>query len=156
VGYELLGLLGFRYGVIPFIVTWPDSRIIQNRRGFHSITREPRVLVERRKSTRFRLRYHVTCTWFDESGFSNTITSIARDVSSAGSFIISQDWPTPGTLAQIEIRLPSRGPSQHGVKLQGTGRVVRLVQDGEQAGFAVAAISSWSISRSYKQVAIRA
>jgi hypothetical protein len=58
-------------------------------------------------------------------------------------------------MAQLEIRLPGRHSLGRQLHLRGTGRVVRLIQDGNRGGFAVARNMAWSLSRPH-QTAITA
>jgi hypothetical protein len=104
--------------------------------------------MERRRSTRFRLRCEVTCTWFDELGVPETITGCAHDISAGGLFVICVQRPPAGAMANLEIRLPSRRLPGQELQLHGCGRVVRILQDGDPTGFAVASSFSWTLGRS--------
>jgi hypothetical protein len=104
--------------------------------------------VERRKSTRFRLHCEVTCTWRDDYGVVNTIRGAAQNISAGGLFISSPGRPWVGMFATVDIQLPSRVPLGQQLQLHGTARVVRVIQDGDRSGFAVAGSSGWAIARS--------
>ena len=103
--------------------------------------------MERRGSTRFRIRCEVTCTWIDEFGIEKTTSAYAYDISAGGLFILCNERPIPGAMAQLEIHLPGRQVSGRQLRLHGTGRVVRLIQNGTCSGFAVARSAAWSLSR---------
>lgn len=111
--------------------------------------------MERRGSTRFRIRCEVKCTWIDEFGVENTTCAFTHDISAGGLFILCTERPSPGAMAQLEIHLPGRHAAGQQLRLHGTGRVVRLIQDGSRGGFAVARNVAWSLSRP-RQTAISA
>ena len=117
------------------------------------VTGEQFFPVERRRSTRFRLRCEVTCTWHDRYGVANTIVGVAQDISAGGLFIVSHGLPWVGTSAVVDIQLPSRGPSAQQLQLHGNGRVVRVVQYGAKSGFAIAGKAGWAITRERKVAA---
>jgi hypothetical protein len=106
--------------------------------------------VERRKSTRFRLRCEVTCTWRDEYGVTKTVTATTADISAGGLFISTQESPVMGIIATLGIQLPKCTPAGPDLQLRGTGRVVRIVRDGTRTGFAVAGALGWMITRERK------
>jgi PilZ domain len=101
------------------------------------------------------LRCEVTLTWCDEHGVRNTIVGVVRDISAGGLFASSQHWPWAGTLAQVDIQLPSHGSFGQAMQLHGTGRVVRVVRDGERSGFALAGTAGWAMAQSRKQAAAK-
>ena len=109
--------------------------------------------MERRRSTRFRLRCDVTCTWSDDSGFVATMKAFAFDISAGGIFVNSCERPPAGALVTLEISLPRR---EHGQKLQlhGTGRVVRWAENSTHAGFAIANPLAWTLSRDRNHLAM--
>ncbi len=111
--------------------------------------------MERRGSTRFRIRCEVKCTWTDEFGVENTTFAYTRDISAGGLFILCNERPSPGAMAQLDIRLPGRQSAGTQLCLHGTGRVVRLIQDKNGGGFAVARNVAWSLSRP-RQTAVSA
>ncbi len=113
------------------------------------------VALERRKSSRFRLRCNVTFTWRNEHGVLNATTGIARDISVNGMFVSSQDSPWIGSMAEVTVEMPSRGPFGQAMQLHGIGRVVRVVRDGEGSGFAMAGTPCWTMTRSRKQTVAR-
>jgi c-di-GMP-binding flagellar brake protein YcgR len=112
-------------------------------------------LVERRRSIRFQLRCEVNCTWRDELGLTNTLKGVTYDISAGGLFITSSQTPWTGSLVAVDINLPGRGTMAVQLQLRGTGRVVRVLQNGARSGFAVAGTPGWSIGRS-KPVAAKA
>jgi hypothetical protein len=92
----------------------------------------------------------VTCFWRDEYGASNTIKGVTHDISAGGLFIASRHWPWAGFSVVVDVQLPSRGQA-HQCQLHGTGRVVRVVQDGDRSGFAIAGTACWNMARNRKQ-----
>lgn len=90
-------------------------------------------------------------------GSSNVITGVSYNISANGLFVVSQNWPWAGASATLEIQLPSRTPLAQELQLHSEGRVVRVVQDGSNSGFAIVTTSGgWAISRNRKPAAMHA
>ena len=87
---------------------------------------------------------------------SKTTTGLAYDISAGGLFIACNERPSAGAFANLEIQLPGREPWAQQLRLHGTGRVVRLIEDGARSGFAVASSLGWAISRPRGQMAVKA
>lgn len=107
--------------------------------------------MERRKCTRFRLTCEVTCTWVDEFGTTVTITGSTHDISAGGLFVSCPQRPPAGAVTSLEIRLPGRRLPLQRLQLHGCGRVVRMIEDGDRSGFAVANGLSWILERHKSQ-----
>jgi hypothetical protein len=91
----------------------------------------------------------------DELGATNIINGVTRNISADGLFVASQDWPWSGASAIVDIQLPRRGPFAQELQLHGAGRIVRVIQDGPQSGFAIVSIPGWTITRNRKPAAMQ-
>jgi hypothetical protein len=93
--------------------------------------------VELRKTTRYPLDLRVTFQWTDE-GQDYFGTGSTRDISAAGMFVFSEDFPPYDARLSCEITAP-RARSAGSLQIQASGRVVR-VEDSpsiKRCGFAV-------------------
>jgi hypothetical protein len=112
--------------------------------------------VERRRSSRFRVKCEVTCTWVDDAGVSNTTCGFTNDISAAGVFVQSGHRPPAGALANVKIQVPRQLPWGQQLRLHGSARLVRWVQDNTDNGFALASAGGWTMSRPSHEMAARA
>jgi hypothetical protein len=80
---------------------------------------------------------------------------VTHDISAGGLFISSSRRPPAGAFATLEILLPVRGLCDQRLQLHGTGRVVRLIEDGPRSGFAIAGTPSWTLARNKNQMAVK-
>lgn len=142
----------------------PESRVIPFlvvAGGFYNIAETlpqlgAEVRVERRRSTRFRLRCEVTCTWGHGAGFFATTKGLAHDISAGGIFVNSDERPPAGVLVTLEICLPALEPRRQKLQLHGTGQVVRSSENSACRGFAIANQLAWTLFRHKNQVATTA
>ena len=60
-----------------------------------------------------------------------------RDLSISGLFVLCQAPPSVGTAVDLEVRLPSMGGDKtQRLRLEGTGKVIRVSGPKEPTGFA--------------------
>jgi hypothetical protein len=76
-----------------------------------------------------------------------------HEISASGLFISCPNRPGAGVIASVEIYVPSRHPFGKELRLHGTGRVVRWVENGTKNGFVVSSTVGWAIDRSVRQLA---
>jgi hypothetical protein len=96
----------------------------------------------RRKQIRYPLRASVVYRWLDPTGLRRRGRGWTRDISEAGTYVLSQRCPNEGDVVELRFRLVST--RQQLVNENGTmdmnGRVIRVDRDGNEgagAGFAV-------------------
>jgi type II secretory pathway component PulK len=94
------------------------------------------VSVERRKLHRFLLRVPVIFRWNDEQAQRREGSGIARDISAAGVFVLTKVYPPPGATIELEVLLPPLRGAAQGLRLNAPGTVLRVIEAGEQQGFA--------------------
>jgi hypothetical protein len=109
------------------------------------------VVVELRKSSRFRLQLGVTFRWQDTTGEDFLGTGDTRDISAAGMFILSHACPPRNAQLSCEVIVP-RSRSAGSLQIKTEGKVIR-VEPGDLSrlsGFAVCgdmqvsdAVSDW-------------
>lgn len=86
---------------------------------------------EKRKEQRFQMVLPVRYGW-DEQGARQHGNGHTRDLSSRGTYILSNVVPNLGTAIELEVALNGFAPDKHGTTLHGKAIVVR----NELAGFA--------------------
>ena len=91
--------------------------------------------MERRGATRYHLRMPVVFRCTDGKTESPASGGFTRDVSTKGVFVICDVPPPPTTCVAIEILLTPLEPEIAGLRLEGSGVVVRIDQTG--GGFAM-------------------
>jgi PilZ domain len=94
--------------------------------------------MEKRAAVRFVLLAPVIIRWTDASGAKREDVGRTRDISTAGAFLTCNLRLPVGTKVGLEIHLPplERNTTQR-VRLQATGKVIRVTQRAEQIGVAV-------------------
>jgi hypothetical protein len=94
--------------------------------------------MEKRAAVRFLLHAPVIIRWTDASGAKREDVGRTRDISTVGAFLTCNLRLPVGTKVGLEIHLPplERNTLQR-VRLQATGKVVRVTQRAEQTGVAV-------------------
>jgi hypothetical protein len=100
---------------------------------------EPRLIgaiVERRKAIRFLLGIPVIFKWSGEQGQPHEGSGFARDISTAGIFVMTDVLPPFGAAIDLEVLLPPLQRSAHSLRLNAPGIVLRIVSTGEVQGFA--------------------
>jgi hypothetical protein len=102
------------------------------------------------------VRCEVTCTWVDDAGVSNTASGFTHDISSVGVFVHCHHRPPAGVLASVKIQVPRQSPWGQLLRLHGSARVVRLVQDNTGNGFVLASSGGWTMSRPSREMVARA
>jgi len=93
-----------------------------------------------RKAGRYSLRLPVQFSWRDEQGTRRTSAGSTRDISPAGSYIISEQCPQIGAAIKYQVRLPSQdGQGEVELVLRAAGHVIRceLLNGMKLHGFAV-------------------
>lgn len=95
--------------------------------------------MERRAAVRYRLRAPVIVRWSDESGRRREDLGRTRDISTAGVFLTCRALPPVGAELDLEVHLPpfERNTLQR-LQLKATGKVIRVTETAQEAGFAVA------------------
>jgi hypothetical protein len=98
--------------------------------------REP---VERRNFVRYSLRLPIIFKWKDPLGQSQQGAGFSRDISPSGAFVLCAAPPVEGTDFVMEVLLPPlAGSARTGLRLQATGRVIRVELETKEPGFAAA------------------
>jgi hypothetical protein len=94
--------------------------------------------MERRAAIRFQLQAPVIIRWTDEPGAMREDVARTRDISTSGAFLTCHALLAVGTKVSLDIHLPAleRGTLQR-LRLQSTGKVIRVTEVAQQAGFAV-------------------
>jgi hypothetical protein len=94
--------------------------------------------MERRAAIRFRLHAPVIIRWTDASGAKQEGVGRTRDISTSGTFLTCRVLLPVGTAVGLEIHLPplERNTLQR-VRLESTGKVIRVTEMAQQAGLAV-------------------
>lgn len=87
--------------------------------------------MERRRSPRFEVQVPAIYGWLDESETERQDGGFTRDVSGSGAFIWCEgDCPPCGTTIRIALLFPAIEPTSRAWRLESTGHVVRLINDG--------------------------
>ena len=86
--------------------------------------------VELRRSNRYHLKAPVFYFWVPQNGPPQSAQGVTRDINSNGVYVQSDEKPPPGTLVQMDIRLPKFGDTGSGVHLTGEGFVLRVEARG--------------------------
>ena len=94
-----------------------------------------------RAAVRFQMRVPVIFRWSNAEACVQQGAGFTRDISTAGVFVYSATPPPPGAALELEVVLLLSEAIGQGMRLRGTGKVLRLEGKGERAGFA--AISSF-------------
>ena len=96
--------------------------------------------VERRRVVRFRLNAPAIFRWKDQSGTKQEEMGRTLDISTSGIFVTCQTALPVGAAVSLEIHVPplERNTLQQ-LRLEATGRIVRLVEAGPNSGFAATA-----------------
>lgn len=96
--------------------------------------------LESRKSTRFQLEVPIVCRWQRDDA-PEELDGLTRDISTDGIFILSPQCPPVGADVSFEATFPPLQSSAPPLRLQGHGRVLRVLQDApeERRGFAASA-----------------
>jgi hypothetical protein len=94
--------------------------------------------MERRAAVRYRLLAPAIIRWTDASGAEREDLGRTRDISTSGAFLSSHAPLPVGTTVGLEIHLPplERNTLQR-VRLDSTGKVIRVAEMARRAGFAV-------------------
>lgn len=94
--------------------------------------------MEWRAAIRFRLHAPVIIRWTDASGAKREDLGRTRDISPLGVFLTCHALLPVGTKVGLEIHLPplERNTLQR-VRLESTGKVIRVTEMAQEAGFAV-------------------
>jgi hypothetical protein len=92
--------------------------------------------VERRKAVRFLLRVPVIFRWNDEQATPHEGSGFARDISTAGIFVMTEVCLPFGAAVELEVLLPPFQGSAQGLRLNAPGIVVRVTETQELQGFA--------------------
>ena len=93
--------------------------------------------VKQRRAVRFRLNLPVIFRWSDRRGLKQEQLGRTFDLSISGVFVLCPSPPPVGTLVDLEVHI--RAFEEHtfqGLRLEGTGEVVRVGRAEETAGFA--------------------
>lgn len=93
---------------------------------------------QQRSRTRYGLELPIAFTWAVGSERLKG-SGCTRDISLAGSYIVSPETPEVGATVKFEVMLPSLLSLDRALKLQGTGRVVRVENSAKEGpqGFAL-------------------
>lgn len=93
----------------------------------------------KRSATRYPLELPIAFTWVVGSKRLKGI-GCTRDVSLAGSYVVAAETPEVGATVRFEVMLPSLLSLDRALKVQGTGRVVRVESSAKERrqGFALA------------------
>jgi len=95
--------------------------------------------MERRGTTRFRLRLAVAYSWKDAAGVVNGGEGQSRDLSSHGIYVQSKLIPPLGAYVEMNVFLLQSGQLALPAELHAEGRIVRIESgnsSSEMAGFA--------------------
>ena len=94
--------------------------------------------MEKRAAVRFVLHAPVIIRWTDATGAKREDVGRTRDISTTGAFLTCNLQLPVGTKVGLEIHLPplERNTLQR-VRLQATGKVIRVTEKTGQAGVAV-------------------
>ncbi len=92
--------------------------------------------MERRKAVRFLLRVPVIFRWSDDQANPYEGTGFARDISTAGIFVMTEFCPPFGVAIDIEALLPPLQGSGQSLRLSGQGIVLRVTEKEGLKGFA--------------------
>ena len=90
--------------------------------------------MERRQAKRYPLSAPARYRWNSPS---REGTGTTKDVSVSGAFVLSQVHPEGGAQIELEISLTNLDDNGPGIRLRGTGNVLRIARETE-AGFATA------------------
>jgi PilZ domain len=97
------------------------------------------VVVELRKSKRYRLRAPASFLWKRSDGLLQEGKGTIRDISDRGVFIAGSLAPHPGAHVEVDVYLPGLEGGGSAVQLHGEGTVVRIDREAEgTTGFAAA------------------
>ncbi|HEX4076861.1 MAG TPA: PilZ domain-containing protein [Candidatus Acidoferrales bacterium] len=89
------------------------------------------ILVELRKSRRYRPLAPASFSWEGPSGLLREAKGAIRDISDRGVFVAGGTVPPVGAHIDVDVRLPSPEARGGGVELHGEGTVVRVDRDAE-------------------------
>jgi hypothetical protein len=95
------------------------------------------LIVELRKTNRYRLSAPAIFWWARPDGQSQGSEGVTRDLSTAGVFVVAGLCPPVGARVQLDILLPRMNDTAVGVRLHGEGLVLRVERGGTTTtGFA--------------------
>lgn len=95
------------------------------------------VLIELRKSRRYRVAAPVFFLWEGPGGLLQEAKGTVRDISDRGIFLAADVAPRSGAHLDVDVHLPSPRMGAGSVQLHGEGTVVRLDCEAESVkGFA--------------------
>jgi PilZ domain len=94
--------------------------------------------MERRAAVRFQLNAPVIIRWKEASGTEREDLGRTRDISTTGAFFTCPAVLPVGTKVRLEIHLPAiRENTSARVRLESTGKIVRVTEMALALGFAV-------------------
>jgi hypothetical protein len=97
------------------------------------------VVVELRKSRRYRLLAPASFLWERSDGFLQESKGVIRDISDRGVFVTGEVVPPLDAHLEVDVYVPSSDLGRVAVQLHGEGTVVRVEEEGETVqGFAAA------------------
>jgi hypothetical protein len=96
-------------------------------------------MFDRRQAKRYHVSAPATCRWISSNSQPHESRGLTRDVGICGVYVLSAIHPPSGSQIDLEIRLNNLDNTGPGMRLRGTGTVLRSEQtDENSAGFAAA------------------
>ena len=81
--------------------------------------------MDRRRTTRYKLSAPVNFSWRNPGGSHHRGQGFTRDISSDGTFVLTDTCPPPGVLIQIEVLFPAMEKDSV-LKMRAQGEVLRV------------------------------
>jgi hypothetical protein len=85
----------------------------------------PGIVMDLRRSRRYRLFTRASFCWESLDGLLLEGKGITRDISTGGTFIVTDTVPESGAQLEIDVYLPSTRRSSTVLQLHGEGKVIR-------------------------------
>ena len=93
--------------------------------------------VDRRRSSRFRLRLPVLTQWTDAQNRVRYGGGFSRDICLRGLFVVSSDPPPVATMITVTVVLPNVRAGSQEIQLHSVGSIVRIEHEADAKGYAV-------------------
>ena len=93
--------------------------------------------MNRRRSSRFRIRLPVLTQWTDDQGQVRYGGGFTRDICLHGLFVISSEPPSEATIVSVTVVLPNVRAGSQEVHLHSAGAIVRVERSDGTTGYAV-------------------
>jgi hypothetical protein len=93
---------------------------------------------DRRQAKRYQVTAPATYRWISSNSQPHESHGLTRDIGISGVYVLSAIHPPCGWPIELEIRLSNLDNTGPGMRLRGTGTVLRIEQTDENKGFAAA------------------